>query len=131
MYRSLVMTASVVAAGFCLWTSGANAGGASPNETEPCASLVRTLEADIKSLKQLLGHSSSGLEDFSKSKKSKKSTDRLTHGRELDDQVVARADTSAENRKAAARQRGQVDALNGMLPGFGCRSLDIDAELRK
>lgn len=129
MSRSLVITAALsVAFGLC--TSAAEAGAPSSNASEPCASLVRTLETEIKSLRQLLGNRNSGLDDFAKSKKSK-NNDRLTHGREIDEYAFTSTDKSSESRRAAARQREQVDALNGMMPGFGCNALDIDAELKK
>jgi hypothetical protein len=129
-YRSLVVTAALVFAAFGAGATRADAASEQPNASEPCASLVQTLRTDINSLKQLLTQRGSALDGFARPKKST-NANRLTHGKEIDQHFSASTDTAAETRRAAARQREQVEALNGMLPGFGCHALDIEAELRK
>lgn len=127
MRRSLVLAGVLASAAVGLCAPGVRAGtNANANENEPCASLVRTLETQIETIKQLQ-LPDSGMQDFSK--KRTKETDRQHR---LDRATEFAAPTNAADaRLALTRERQQADTLNGMLPGFGCNALDIDAELQK
>jgi hypothetical protein len=125
MRRSLVLAGALASAavGLCAPDAGA---GATANENEPCASLVRTLESQIETIKQLQ-RPVTGLQPFSKRKIKDSSRE---HRLDRADEFAAPT-SAADSRLAVARERQSADTLNGMLPGFGCQSLDIDAELKK
>jgi hypothetical protein len=128
MRRSLVLCGALASAAFGPYPlSGAHAGPAIANQNEPCASLVKTLEAQIETIKLLTRHPQAGLQNLPK----QKIKDHGKHGLDVNVDFPDNARAVTEARQAAAREREQADSLNGMLPGFGCSALDIDAELKK
>lgn len=105
MRRTLALCMALVAAVCGLPPSKTRAGEPAPT-TDTCAAVTRDLRGQIETIKKLNASPAGTL----RSEKKK--------GAPLE---------SPQN--IAARERGQVDVLNQMLPGMGCPRLDIDYEL--
>jgi hypothetical protein len=106
MRRGLRRSGALVAAA-CGLSSVALHADLPPGESGPCALVTRDLRGQIEAMKQLKAQGRS-LESPSKKHWQPESPEALL-----------------------ARDRQHVEALNAMLPGMGCASLDIDRELAK
>ena len=74
--------------------------------TDTCAAVTNDLRGQIETIKKLNASSAGALRSGKK-----------------------RGASPESPQSIAARERGQVDVLNQMLPGMGCPRLDIDYEL--
>jgi hypothetical protein len=103
MCRKLALSMALVAVAYGLPPSKTRAGEPAPVDT--CAAVTNDLRGQIETIKKLNASPAGALRSEKKG-------------------VPPESPQSI-----AARERGQVDVLNQMLPGMGCPRLDIDYEL--
>jgi hypothetical protein len=104
MRRELALTMALVAAACSLSPPKTRADSSTPVDT--CAAVTNDLRGQSETIKQLNASPGGALRSEKKKGVPPESPQSI-----------------------AARERGQVDVLNQMLPGMGCPRLDIDYEL--
>lgn len=131
MRRSLRLSAALVSAACGLCFAQVSARAEAANERDPCAVVTRTVLAQIETIKHLKRHPDTSLQDFPRTQGKKHGKHDYPEGNAGYDGTRQVAPSNRERQEVLARERRQAEALNGMLPGFGCAALDIDAELTK